>query len=117
MNIYIFLTFPIQHVGGGQCYVAAKARYLESQGWKVVVISGGNPRNTSSCPISYLDKYLRYKMVELNFHLYKLFPLFVDKGVEKMISMIGEVAAPDKVIIESHTDKAALWGELLAKKI
>lgn len=117
MKTYIFLTFPIQHVGGGQCYVASKAKYLESQGWNVIVMSSGSLRNKIKCPIDYLNKFLDYKFVEFNYQVYSLSHLIVDRGLNRILKMMGKYDESEEIIIESHTDVTALWGELLAERM
>lgn len=117
MKTYIFLTFSLQNIGGGQCYLAAKAKYLESIGWRVVVFSDGNIRVKTSCPISYLNKFLPYKVMELNYQVYDLSKFLVNRGLNKMHKMLKDVSTNEEIIIETHTDKAALWGEMLAQKL
>lgn len=111
------MTFSLQNIGGGQCYLAAKAKYLESIGWRVVVFSDGNIRVKTSCPINYLNKFLPYKVMELNYQVYDLSKYLVDRGLNKMQKMLNDISTNDEIIIESHTDKSALWGEILAQRL
>lgn len=117
MKKYIFLTFAIQRIGGGQCYVASKAKYLEELGWTVFVFSGGSPKSKTICPIPYLDKYRPNMLLALDYPLHKLPRCVVDKSLKSLMRMIGDVSHGEEIVIESHHDTLALWGELLAKKI
>lgn len=115
MKLYIFLTFDIQDIGGGQCYVANKAEYLEKTGWKVLVFSNSY-RRKGGCPIDYLNQYLNLKLLELSYPAHLLPNVIVCYAITKLIKRIGE-AKYDEIIIESHDDKLAIWGELLAIKL
>ena len=33
MNLYVFITYSVADVGGGQMYIKSKAEYLKSKGW------------------------------------------------------------------------------------
>lgn len=116
MRVYIFLTFSLTDVGGGQCYLAAKAKYLETCGWKTIILSATNNKR-KKCPIDYLNQFLPFSIQELRHQVYDLHPLLVDYGLKKMIRLIGKTNSDDDIIIETHTDIAALWGELLAKRL
>lgn len=117
MKYYIFITYGIQGVGGGQCYVAGKAKYLESIGWKVFVFSEGYYRSPKDCPIDYLNKYKKYLLPELSYPLFCLPRLLTNSTLRSMKQMVGEVHDADEIVIESHDDLTALWGELLAKTL
>ena len=117
MKKYIFLTFDISWVGGGQCYVASKARYLESQGWDVYVISAGNSRKTKKCPIDYLNRFIPYMQIELSVPPHILPKALVDIELRKLRKIIRSSDGKNEIIIESHNDIMALWGELLAKQL
>jgi hypothetical protein len=111
------MSFALQNIGGGQCYLAAKAEYLERNGWDVFVFSEGNSNVSTGCPIHYLDKFLPYKVLELNYQVYELSSFVVDRGIKKMLKMLGGGPKDEDIIIESHTDKSALWGEIIAQKL
>lgn len=117
MKHYIFMTFGLSGVGGGQCYVASKARYLESAGWHVEVFSEGDANNIKSCPIDYLNKFIPNMMPELGMALFRLPRWLVNRTLMQIKKRIGAISPQDTVFIESHDDITAFWGELLAKKI
>ena len=58
MNIYIFITTSIKVAGGSQCYTAAKAKFLEENGWKVIVFFQGDRVLEHKCLIDYFNKFL-----------------------------------------------------------
>ena len=116
MKHYVFLTFAIQEIGGGQCYVAAKSEYLESKGWHVVIFSSGN-RNGKKCPIDYLEKFKDYTAPEIGRPVFMIPSFLVNNQLKAMINHIGSISNSDEIIIESGDDKTALWGELLAERL
>ena len=111
------MTFPIQRIGGGQCYVASKARCLEKNGWRVIVISPGSPNSPRQCWIDSLNQYKPYLIHEVGYPLFCLPSFWINKVINKMIRMVGDVSEEDKIIIESHNDVTSFWGELLASRI
>ncbi len=117
MKCYIFLTFDIRWVGGGQCYVASKAQYLESQGWDVRIFSSGYPNSKEKCPIDYLNKYLRYITPSFVAPPHMLPRFWVKTIINQVKKEIVKNSSYDEIIIESHNDVLAFWGELLASKM
>lgn len=116
MKHYIFLSY-ITGSGGVQCYVAAKAKYLEENGWRVLVISHENPNSKIKCLIEYLNKFVPYGIPTLLFHPCEIPRFMVNKTLDKMIKSVGILSAKDDVIVESWNSNTALWGELLASKL
>lgn len=116
MRHYIMLSY-ITGSGGVQCYVAAKAKYLEEQGWHVVVISGNNPKSKARCLISSLDKYLPNGNPYQSLHACNLPKFMIRKSLKRYLEAIGPVAKGDEIIIESWNSQTALWGELLASRL
>lgn len=113
MKHYIFISY-ITGSGGVQCYIAAKAKYLEEQGWHVVIFS---PLTTEECIIPYLSKYVDYEIQDLEYQPHRV-PLFwVNKVIKNMAAKVGEIKKGEKIIIESWNSSSALWGELLASRL
>lgn len=114
---YVFFTANISNIGGAQLYIKNKSIYLEENGWIVFIFSGNN----KNLMINYFtDNDNNYLIPEFKFYPY----LFSDKIQQSTISNIEGAllstvnkGSTDVMIIESHTDRTALWGELLAKKI
>lgn len=116
MKTYVFLAFSIDVMGGGQCYVAGKAKYLESEGWRVVVISQGDAKSRRRCAIPYLEKFIRHKSFYVDASPHLLPRFMVRWGLKEMEGIIGNREQLDgEIIIESHGDRYALWGEMLAR--
>jgi len=113
---YIFLTVDIHPIGGIQNYIAGKAKYLKKQGWDVVIFFGGYP--TGTCLMPTLNEYIDGGILELIKQ-----PGEWTKHIRELtLSKMKELIQYDKdnkvkIVIESHDDVLALWGELLAEKI
>lgn len=116
MKLYIFVTENIKGVGGVQCYVAAKSRYLEEKGWTVKVISFVAP-GVKKCMISSLDKYLNDGVFEIC-QPPSLYPKWFQRRVQKkLLKIVGLVSSQDEIILESHNAATSQWGELLSANI
>ena len=118
MKKYIFITYSTKRVGGVQCYVAAKAKYLEDNGWIVYIFCPGLHSSKYPCPISSLNKYLNDGLITLlGMPPYKLPTFVVDIIINRMKKSIGSTSDDDDVIIETHDDCYSQWGELLASYV
>lgn len=116
MKHYIFLSY-ITGSGGVQCYVAAKAKFLEEQGWHVVVISDNSPYTRERCVIPFLNRFISNGSVLLKKHAYTL-PRFLVKNVlDNLLRIVGLTYADDTIIVESWNSQTAVWGELLASRL
>lgn len=115
MKKYIFLTTPISDAGGSQCYVAAKAAYLESEGWEVHVISP-TPRH-NKCLISSLEKYRQDSIISTAIPVFYLSKRCVTRQLNRIVKVAGGQNHDDEIIVESHEDVYAFWGELLANRL
>jgi len=116
MKHYVFLTM-ITGSGGVQCYNASKAKYLESIGWRVVIISDNNPYSGEKCLLQSLDRFLPNGDSFLGIHPFKLPVFFVNRAVNRMVKVVGPTNKSDEIIVESWDDKSAFWGELLASRL
>lgn len=116
MKHYIMLSY-ITSSGGVQCYVAAKARYLEEQGWHVVVISDNNPKDNERCLISSLNKYLPNGNPYQGFNACYIPKIMVKKALRRYLKVICPIEKGEEVIVESWNSPTALWGELIAKRL
>lgn len=117
MKKYIFITHSTKRVGGVQCYVAAKANYLEQCGWKVYVFCPGWHASKYLCPIPSLNKYLSDGLITwLGIPPFK-YPTFIVDGIIRRIARSVKATQNDEVIIESHADTYAQWGELFAEHL
>lgn len=116
MKHYILLSL-ITGSGGVQCYVAAKAKYLEEQGWHVVVISNNEPRTKEKCLIESLNKYLPNGNPYVGLHPCNLPRFMVNKAIKRFLDVIGPVNPEEETIVESWDSPSALWGEMIASRI
>lgn len=116
MKHYIFLSY-ITGSGGVQCYLAAKAKFLEEQGWHVLVFSSNDPKSKEKCKIDYLNKFLRYGNPFFDLHPCNVPRFIVKQSLKQCIIAIGPISEGEEVIVESWNSPTALWGELLASHI
>jgi len=116
MKHYILLSL-ITGSGGVQCYVASKAKYLESIGWYVTVISNNEPNTKEKCLIDSLNKYLPNGNPYVGIHPCYLPHHLVNKAMRRFLEVIGPVKEEDETIVESWDSPSALWGELIASRI
>lgn len=116
MKKYIFVTFDIRNMGGVQCYLAGKVKYLESTGWEVKLVYGAMDKNRDTLFPS-LKKYLDCRIVNLCLPPYDMPSMIFDSTVRKCLDIIGDVSDFDDLIVESGNSIQALWGEVLASKI
>ena len=117
MRKYIFFTNAIHLIGGGQLYVAGKAKYLESIGWQVYMIHNDPGYGESEVP--FLTKYICDFGFPENMRLpYKTEPQKREEVLNRMISLLHiDNHIQNEIIIESYTSVFAMWAELLAEKI
>lgn len=113
MNVYVMFCF-IETVGGGQNYVDSKVKYLEQNNWKVIVFSPKTERSEHS-PWPNLGKFWDNRCRELGFSPEFWSKKVVGKTIGWMVDIIGKDNG--RIIIESHTDYFAEWGEILAEKL
>lgn len=112
---YIYVMFCFSHtVGGGQSYVNTKVRWLKNNGWKVIVFSTVESLLQGKSPWDALTEYEEYSCLMLNTPPEFCGEYLTKQTLNWMQSVIGE---HKKVVIESHTDFFAEWGELLAARI
>ena len=103
--------------GGVQCYVAAKAKFLEEHGWHVVVISDNIPNSKERCLISSLNKFLQNGNPYQGYHPCDIPHFMVRLAIKRYMEVIGPISDEDEAIVESWNSPTALWGELIAKQI
>lgn len=113
MNLYIIMTDTIYTIGGGQIYVRNKTRYLEANGWNVIVISS---TDDGCLMIPELQRFESYVLPHLQFP-YFFFSMKARGNIfEKIKSFLGNYTNT-KIVVESHNVILACWGEILSKKI
>lgn len=117
MKKYVFITHSVKNVGGVQCYVAAKAKYLEEQGWDVKMIFSARRPAKYKCPIPYFEKYLSGNILWAGIAPFKMPHWLVYKTLNRMLSVIGKVDPNEENIVETHDDTYSMWGEMIATRI
>ena len=117
MKLYVFITTSLKVAGGNQCYTAAKAQFLEENGWKVLVFFQGDRVRKNKCLIDYFDKFEDCDITGISNPPF-MYPRWIrEKILSKMIRHVGDYKAYDQIIIESHEDSYSQWAELLASRI
>lgn len=117
MNLYIFITTSLKVAGGNQCYTAAKAKFLESEGWRVLVFFQSDRVYKHKCLIDYLNKFKDCDITGISNPPFKFPGWLRNKILSRMLSVVGDYSSYEQIIIESHEDSYAQWGELLAKRL
>lgn len=112
------MTTSTKDVGGNQCYVAAKAKYLEEEGWEVFVFCSAAKPKSIHCPISFLEKYLKKgNITAMGLPPFMLPKFMVRRTLNRMVKSLGTIDPSEDCIVESHMDVDSQWGELLASRI
>lgn len=115
MKKYVFMTCNLHTLGGMQTYVAGKAKYLEEIGWEVYALFPGD--NAANCSITSLNKYVDGGFFWLNYLPCQIRNFTRKILLKQVANFLGDPKGSDEVIIESHNDRMAPWGELLAKRL
>lgn len=112
---YIILTFTIEGLAGGPTFTSTKVNWLKKNGYDVVVFDHYGGLDLSGK--TFLPTLLPFKdnrMLELFFP-----PMYYSKRQRKRIlNHLCEVIGTDKdYVVESHTGRMSLWGEILAEHL
>ncbi len=109
---YVFLTYVIINLGGGQIYCSNKFNYLKNQGYETYIFSTYDGR----VAVKNLERFLPLVIEKLEFYPMTFNKRIVEKVIDSIIKTI-DYSKKDEIIIESHTPQLAVWGEMIAKKI
>ena len=108
---YIFITFSIINAGGSQLYVRNKVNFLRKQGYDVFVFSA------MEGPV-LIDGLREFEQC-IDVNLAGVPQLMTKRGqrktLEKMVLTIGKCT--EDCVVESHSTKFGLWGEMLAQRL
>ena len=117
MRLYIIITGMIHDIGGGQQYTAGKIRYLERCGWEVWVFSTTSSKD--SILIHGMERFRTGGIVELEQPPFMYKREKQNEILTQMVSCLSRFQweTTNEVVIESHTDTLAFWGEMLAARI
>ena len=108
---YIFIFGISDYISGAPIYYANKIRFLESEGWTVIVL----PTDHGKIYINDLKKYHN-----LHYEFIKVFPYEYNSKIrQRFVKCLLEQIPSDaeNIIIETGTDYTSYWGELLAKEL
>jgi len=113
MKKYVFLTEDLFGLTGSQRYVNNKCKYLQENGWEVIVFW-----NYNIAPV-VLDHIKCFDSEKYIYHELKFYPCWFSKRerkrvVERLSAIIGNA---DQIVIESSKIELSAWGELLAKRL
>ncbi|UVO97682.1 hypothetical protein NXV86_22920 [Bacteroides sp. BFG-257] len=111
MNLYVFITYSVADVGGGQMYIKSKAEYLKSKGWDIFVYS----TTAGNFLIDDFSQYESGVMKELLLPAY-YYTLFKRKQLLKRMLRCCDICSYKQCVIESHSSSLSTWGELLAEQ-
>lgn len=115
-RLYIIATYDLHEVGGSQMYVSGYSEYLESKGFEVICLFAGNGYGKACIPM--LSKYLKGGSDIFLFSPVQIEREIIDRVSYWLVSLMKK--KPDdykSIYIESHDDKYALWGEVLAERL
>ena len=115
MQLYIFVTLTIYDMGGVQCYVASKAKFLRENGWNVKILYPGVRKPKTQ--FKELNRYLDGNVIEIGYtpSIYSMNVL--NRILGKVLNILGDTQKYESIIIESHDDITSQWGEIIANKI
>lgn len=108
--LYILITPRVTFLGGAQLYVLRRAKFIQQKGDDALVITGehnGNfilEKKFNGIPlinIPFLNDPINYNII---------------KYQKNILRNILSKYKNHEIIIESHTNKLAVWGELIAQK-
>lgn len=112
MKTYIFIIRRICNITGAQQYVYNKKRFLESQGWRVLVFSSIK----GSILIEDFEQYKDNIYASLYYSPSYFRKKDVERTLNSIINKIGSVQA-DSCVIESDSVPRAIWAELIASRL
>lgn len=112
MKTYIIICGFADVVAGGPIYYANKVRYMEQQGWQVVVIPTNKGEKVFIHGMEkYLGPYVPFILDNPN--------EYNKKQREQLVDYLESFVPEDRgeTIIETGTDYTNYWGEALAERI
>lgn len=112
MKTYVFLTRRICEIGGVEQYLYNKVKYLESQGWRVLVFSARH----GEILIRELQRFEPCILPALEHCPDSFSKREVRRVLQTIRSEIGDCSG-ENCIVESHSAIRAVWAELIAKEL
>lgn len=118
MKYYISFCYS-QTIAGGQNYLNSKIGWLKENGWQPIVFTASRDyrifKIKKKIPWDNLGRFSKLVSVYLSMPPEFWPKIIVKRVLNRMISVIDKNA--EQIIIESHTDYWAEWGEILARKL
>ena len=112
MKTYVMIARHLGTVSGEKIYTYNKMRYMLSQGWRVLFLSG--KRETTPCDDNTNYSHFVYPPLTYAPECYTRREVF--RTIENIVSVI-ENKDSDQCIIESDRIERAVWAELIASRI
>lgn len=112
MKTYVFIARRICEIGGAEQYLYNKSKYLESQGWRVLVFSG----REGNILISGFEQYKNDIYPALTYAPECFSKREVKKTIDNIVARIGDCEG-DTCIIESDAVNRAIWAEIIASRL
>lgn len=110
---YVFLGQSILGNGGAQIYYLNKIKFLESQGWEVILFTF---HTRGKIVYKEFEEYNHYIFPELSLPLYYFTQRAINNVVKQIIAAINFLGE-DRIVIESNWFGTAEWAELISQKI
>lgn len=110
-NLYIFITYTINNIGGSQLYIRKKMEYLQNKQWDVQIFFYQN----GHLQINEFKENQNNIIPELTFFIDYYSTQKINTIINKIIQKLKNNYS--KIIIESHSLHLATWAEFLAYKL
>lgn len=112
MRTYIIICCFADKIAGGPIYYSNKVRYMEEQGWNVVVIPADTGKKAA---VPGLAKYFGPYVPYLGYMPSEFNKRQRERIMAQLMSFVPD--NQDEIVIETGNDYTAYWGELLAQRI
>ena len=112
MKTYVFITRCICGIGGAEQYIYNKVKYLESQGWRVLVFSGRH----GEILIHEFERFTPLIIPTLEWCPECYSNKEVQEVIQRITAEVGDCNG-DACIIESNSVIRAVWAELVAERL
>ena len=107
---YVFITNEIGNVGGGQLYLRRKAGALRAAGWRVLIFHFLKRGRVLPGLEDYQNGFIRGMQIPYGAHTERSRRRWLGEMYAHVVPEIDE-GRPEKVLIESYSPAASLWGE------
>lgn len=112
MKTYIIICCFADRIAGGPIYYSNKVKYMEEQGWKVVVIPADTGQQSA---VPGLAKFFGPWVPNIGYMPSEFTPRQREHIMSQLLSFVPNES--DNIVVETGNDYTAYWGELLAERI